>query len=563
MKVNKKSVQRLLLGGLLTISAVVGLAAGAYFFYFRNLTRLEIYARHHGEIQFIKKLSNVLFLPHLFTPEKLPRYDLIVKRQDLEFLNSNLPPGYVGALLSDEYRQSVPATFLTGRELFNVEVRYRGDTDVHWRDPQKSWRINFAADQPFDGNETLDFIIPVDRDYLLEALNFYRAKKLGLIVPETKFVNLFVNGQRYGVYWQVEHWGAEFLARNGVATSTNLYGSAEFADLEGLSGGGFSTISAWRKYASKPDGINDYSDLQRLLDVINLPSDEAFNEQIIDVIDLDNFYAWQISQYLAMSNHQSGINLRLYAEPGTGTFEFLPWDIMIGEPLPPYIEEKYNQLITRVLSNPALLHQRNRRLWQYVGDDATLADDLAYYDQLDIQTRGDFFKDSLKVESNLAYRKKVRTLRQQIADRVEALKNNLKYANATFSNFQKIDDTHASFDLTTSGFSAIKLAGVTINTECDSRWTITHRPNRNDVSDSVVSLNPCSDGAPLHEADNLNFLVYSVKMIDGDFLRPASSTEHFILTTNKTLSQKFLDDKLINFTVTNAVTGEAVEPTFN
>ncbi|OGY51289.1 MAG: hypothetical protein A3J59_02355 [Candidatus Buchananbacteria bacterium RIFCSPHIGHO2_02_FULL_56_16] len=559
MKVNKKSVQHLLLGGLLTIGVVIGLAAGSYFFYFRHLTRLEIYARHHGEIQFIKKLSNVLFVPQLFTPEKLPRYDLIVKRQDLEFLNSNLPAGYVGALLSDQNRQSVPATFLSGSEVRKVEVRYRGDTDIHWRDPQKSWRVNFPVEEPFDGSSAINLIIPVDRGYLLESLNFYRAKKLGLLVPEIKFVNLFVNGARHGVYWQVEQWGPEFLARNGIATSTNLYGSAEFADLEGLPSGGFSTASAWRKYASKADGIDDYSDLQRLLDVINLPSDEALNEQIGTVIDFDNFYAWQINQYLTMSDHQSGINLRLYPDPTTGKFRFLPWDIMMGDPLPPYVEANYNQLITRILSNRAFLHERNLRLWQYVGDEATLADDLAYYDQLDGQTRGDFYKDSLKVESNLAYRRKIRTLRQQIVDRVKALRDNLNYANATFSNFQKIDDTHASFDLTTSGFSAIKLVGITIDTECDSRWTIARQPN----GDDVVNLIPCSDETRLHNTDKLSFLVYSDKMVDGDFLRLASSTERFILTTNRTLSQQFLNDKQIKFTVINAVTGETVEPIFN
>ena len=205
------------------------------------------------------------------------------------------------------------------------------------------------------------------------------------------------------------------------------------------------------------------------------------------------------------------------------------------------------------------LHERNLRLWQYVGDEATLADDLAYYDQLDGQTRGDFYKDSLKVESNLAYRRKIRTLRQQIVDRVKALRDNLNYANATFSNFQKIDDTHASFDLTTSGFSAIKLVGITIDTECDSRWTIARQPN----GDDVVNLIPCSDETRLHNTDKLSFLVYSDKMVDGDFLRLASSTERFILTTNRTLSQQFLNDKQIKFTVINAVTGETVEPIFN
>src|SRR3989344_1524058 len=133
IKADKKIAQQLLLGGLITVGIFFTLGVGAYFFYFRNLSRIEIYARHHSEIQFIKKLSDVLFLPHLFTPERLPRYDLIIDLQDLQFLNSNLPTGYVGALLADQYRQSVPATFITGDQKFTVDVRYRGDTDIHWR----------------------------------------------------------------------------------------------------------------------------------------------------------------------------------------------------------------------------------------------------------------------------------------------------------------------------------------------------------------------------------------------------------------------------------------------
>jgi len=385
---------------------------------------------------------------------------------------------------------------------------------------------------------------------------------LGLIVPETKFINLFVNGARHGVYWQVEQWGPEFLARNNIATSTNLYGSAEFADLEGLSGGGFSTISAWRKYASKPDGIDDYRDLQRLLDVINLPSDEAFNEQIGTVIDFDNFYAWQINQYLTMSDHQSGINLRLYPDPTTGRFRFLPWDIMMGDLWPPYVEANYNQLITRILSNGAFLHERNLRLWQYIGDEATLADDLAYYDALDAQTRGDFFKDSLKTESHLAYREKVALIREQLIERVHALQANLQYATAQVTVALMQNDRQINATISTDGFSAVTLEQVRIQSDdgCANALQLLVDQNVNgtlDAADRLLGAFSC-DGDRYVATPNL--LLYSIKDIsDHQWLSPGRNQQSLLITARQGLPAA----DSATFVFRNAVTGAAVSPDVN
>ena len=406
-------------------------------------------------------------------------------------------------------------------------------------------------------------IIPVDRDYLLEELNFYRAKKLGLPTPATRFVNLFVNGTRHGVYWELEHWGVPFLEHNGVSTSTNLYGSAEFADITAVGTSGFNSVDAWRKYASPPDRVEDYSDLQQLLDVINLASDQEFYDRIGSALDMENFYAWQISQYLTTSDHQSGINLRLLFDPAVGKFKFIPWDIIIAPAPPLYFEANYNPLISRMLSNPVFLHERNQRLWRYISDPGTLADDLAHYDELAAQTRGDFYKDSLKVESNLAYRKKVADVRQQVIDRIELLKNNLHHATATVWLEAQPARRSVIATLRTDGFSAVSLKAVSITTgDCGNSWRMTEDKNHNRVIDATkrtVNLS-CSQGV---YSANLDFTVYSTKVIEPDFLKPGENTQTFIFSTAGSVSQQLIEDRQIHFDIKNAVTREAVEPTVN
>lgn len=534
-----------------------------YFGYYRRIDKVEFYRRHHAAIQFVNKLSNVLYLPKMFFSSKLERYDLIIKEENLEFLNKNLPETYNDKILTEEYQKEADAKFYyQGRE-YKAKVRYRGDMDAHWRDPQKSWLINFNNKNYFQGANKINLIIPVDRYYLLEELSNYRAKKLGLAVPDSKFVNLFVNGKREGVYWQIESFSKDILEKQNIPGDINLYGSLDFWDASGSQYFDFASIYSWKKYSqdSLSGSIDNYSDLKILLDTVNNPSDEYFYDNIWNIFDKDNFYSWVVQQYLAASTHQSGANLRLYFNTTAGKFYFIPWDVSTGSNPPALTEINYNAMLTRILKNPVFLHERNTALWKYVGDDKNLEDDLKHYDELDALTKNDFFKDTKKVASTYAYRKDIQKIRNEISEKFLYLRKNLEDANAFVTVAVDNKKAIATLNIGTTGFSALDLSKIEIiGKECGSGISLLKDSNYNgiyDNGDKPFALFICNNAVYTARPE---LIIYSAKSdFDLGFLRPKFNSSAVFIVSDRASDKEFFQDKTLIVNFINAVTGKSVD----
>ena len=534
------------------ILLLVILFGAFYFFYFRHIDRVEFYRKYHAEVQFVNKLVNIFYLPQTLFPSKLERYDIVVKQKDLDFLNKNLPPLYAGNVLTDQYKVPVVAKFINKGKEYEVKVRYRGLMDNHWRDPQKSWLVTFRKKTGnFEDKRQIHLIIASDRNYLLEELNYYRARKMGLAVPETKFIDLFVNGEGQGVYWLQEDWSNDFLARHNI--KGNLYSSIDINQ----NGEPIKNIFDRASYWEDASGTGNYANLESLLKVINNPSDDYFNKDIADILDLESFYQWQIVVYLTDSIHQAGgHNMRMYFDLNKGKFAFSPWDIAIGEAPPAFDEYNYNLLITRILKNPVFLEERNKRLWDYVGDDKNLADDLRYYDVLDKLTKNDFYKDFKRVDSDFAYRREVSSLRKQIEEKFLSLKNNLKNAKAEAE--VKAGQNSAALKIGTDGFSSVKVSEIDIQSDnCAGGFTLYQDADSNglyDNSDQKVGSFSCRNGLYAIKPD---FLIYAVKdASDGQFLKPGYNRVNLLIVPANPADMKlFIKDKF-NLKLQNSITGE-------
>ena len=540
----------LVISVLILLTAIVAV-------YDRQKDPLAFYNKHHALIQFVQKLSNILYFPYWFSASHLERYDLVIDQQDWDFLDSNLPSTYEGQTLTSQYRQEVRAKFVAGDKEYAVKVRYRGEMDNHWRDPQKSWLIDFGKEK-FYGAKEIHLIIPIDRAYLIEEFNYYRARKVGLVVPETKFVNFFVNGERQGVYWQIDGWVKDMLVKQNISEKTNLYGGID-SIIEILKNkvSYFDDIRYWRKYA---EANKSYSDLISLLEIVNNPLDSYFQENIGKILDLNNFYQWQINQFLVSSIHETDANLRLYFDSTIGKFKFIPWDIELGETPPPFTEIKYNRLVTRILENPIFLHERNKLLWVYVGNPQNLADDLEYYDELDNLTKNDFYKDNKKVESDPAYRQKIKEMRKTIIADFNHVKNNVENAAAQVT-VKMSKPKEMTMELASTGFSAVNLNKIKIKADnCDQKIKIFHDVNKNEIYDSAdkfLSFFSCQDN--IYQA-KLDFLVYAIKdSSDPNYLKLGRNAEKLILVAEQSFDQKILADKQIAFEISNAVTGGTIK----
>jgi spore coat protein CotH len=387
-------------------------------------------------ITYLVKLTDILFLPYYFKTHQLPVYNITIKPEDYAFLNQNLPNPSQGRFLFPEYKQYVPAKFIFNDQEYKVEVHYRGGDFDHWQNPKKSWRIKFKKSKIFQGQRTINLIIPEDRGMYIEELSNFRAKKLGLIVPDSQFAVLKVNGQTQGIYWQVEHWTQTFLEKNQLPIG-NLYGENDEVLYHLEDRPLFESVQYWDKHIQANNSkSDDYTEIAVLLDLLNNASDQDFYQKLPLIFDIDNLLTWQAHSVLMGSDHQdSSHNIRLYWHPDFGKFIIFPWDVagILHWPI------DYNPLVSRVLKNPDWLKKRNQILTDYVSNSDNLKQDLEYYDQLISLTKIAVFQDELKFFSDIGYLKQVKKTRQMLIDQFELVKNSL--------NNNSIPDETSAFDL--------------------------------------------------------------------------------------------------------------------
>ena len=355
----------------------------------------------------------------------LPVYDLVVSEQALDELDRYFRENEADPTRAKDFKNA--KFFADGRE-YDARGSYRGDEGIHFLYEKKSWRIKFPDENYFDGMKALNLIIPEDRLFLVEEFDSYRARKLGVPAPESRFAMLRLNGQPLGVYWVVEQWGPAMLEKLGLNPDANLYGEV------GFGGDIYDNLALWQKYAENPNqSPEDFSELRELFRLIHHPSDEYFWRHVPSLVDMDEFYRWQVLNALAASTHADTVhNARLYFDPTIGKFKFLPWDVYM-EPLREWMLPDqgidfidYNPLVQRILKNPAYLDARNRVLWECVKDDRELEDDLAFYDRLFKEVRVAFLQDTRKRYPNSFFFSETTRTRNIIKENVRELREMLK-----------------------------------------------------------------------------------------------------------------------------------------
>jgi len=371
---------------------------------------------YHSFSRFIYKMPNLLYLPKMFGRVDIPEYQLEINPEDLRKLEENIPPAVVNGVfvghseLNEEYQISVPAVFTYQNKKYKVKVSLRGDYENHWTDIKKSWQIEFDKENLFFGIETIKLILPYDRGYFSEYLNSYRAKKLGVILTEAQFVKFKINSQSYGVYYQFEDWSEGFLEKNRLPANSNFYVTDD--DVINLDDNfsAFNSPVFWRKKLSaRRYPYDNFSEMDFLLKLLQ---QENFSDVAPDIINLDSFYRWNILSILAGSQHQGGRgNSRLYFNNTSGKFEFVPWDLGIGEPVNDVVVD--NLLTSKILSDPQREFERNRLLWNYLAVGNNLQDDLQVYDQIYNQLKPAFYREFKKYHNNIRFDQEVARIREE------------------------------------------------------------------------------------------------------------------------------------------------------
>jgi spore coat protein CotH len=218
----------------------------------------------------------------------------------------------------------------------SIGFRLRGNTSRYSQ--KKSFKISFNTfiqGREFYGVDKLNLNGEHnDPSIVRSKLCFDHFKTIGMIASRANHVQVYINGQYYGLYISVEHIDDEFLKKNFSDDSGNLWKCLYPADLNYIG----SNPDLYKNLMSGNRPIyelntneeeGDFSELANLIDVINNTPDNSLAdsvESVIDVPDVLKYFALNIlfagwDDYWSLAN-----NYYLYHEPAKDIFHLIPYD---------------------------------------------------------------------------------------------------------------------------------------------------------------------------------------------------------------------------------------------
>lgn len=145
---------------------------------------------------------------------------------------------------------------------------------------------------------------------------------------KTQFVNLFINGEDYGLFTHVEAYREEFLVNRTWDKDDNLYNVDSFffsknANLAVDNFGNPIDEAAFNKVLEIKNG-KDHSALTRMLELLN--SDVDIDTVIAKHFSRENYLTWMALNLILSNKDTSYHNFFLYNPKGSEVFYFMPWD---------------------------------------------------------------------------------------------------------------------------------------------------------------------------------------------------------------------------------------------
>ncbi|MDX9723097.1 MAG: CotH kinase family protein [Myxococcota bacterium] len=257
--------------------------------------------------------------PSLFDQTKVSKVELELYDDGLaQILAEPLAETYHhGAIIYDGYR------------LDDVQIRVKGNSSLRTVVQMGSTRFSFKVDlnrtlpeQTLNGLKKLNFNNQFrDPSLMREFLAYRIAESLGLIVPRRSYVELWVNGELYGLYLAVEDLDKSFLAQHFVDNDGQLYKPEPPAGKLSWMGSDYAAYEASIGFESRDD---EHSALLTLLSALDA-ADLALLERSLDIDAALGYLAFNTLLVNLDSYLGPGHNYYLYEQDGR--FTILLWDL--------------------------------------------------------------------------------------------------------------------------------------------------------------------------------------------------------------------------------------------
>lgn len=250
----------------------------------------------------------------LFDPEKLPRFDITLS-DDAQASLGTAPTTYVKGTL--KYGDTT---------LQDVGIRIKGEASMRTLNSKTAFKIKldqFVAKQHLLGMHglTLNNMVQ-DPSFIAERLTYqvYRAAKLP--APRCNNALVYINGDFFGVYANVETEDKPFLRRWFTSDAGNLYedGQSDFTP---------GNEASFDLKTNKTK--NDRSDLTALITAIAAAKDDTYLADLDATLDTEQYLRYTaleaaVNQWDGYSYGYFGPNnFLIYHDPSSGKFRFIPW----------------------------------------------------------------------------------------------------------------------------------------------------------------------------------------------------------------------------------------------
>lgn len=249
----------------------------------------------------------------LFSIDRLPRFDLHIDQASWVALEA-------------EPKEWVPGTFeYDGVVHENIGIRLKGNHSFRTLDEKPAFKIKFNKYIPgarfleLEGL-TLNNMV-VDNSMLREWISYRVFRELGVPAPRVGYAQVWVNGELFGLYLDIEPYDDEFLERVYADPTGNLYESDKSADLN-------LPIENWDQ--DEGDDLTR-EDLLLFSQLALLDTNEVFYGGAGGV-DLPRFLAFMAGETIVghFDGHVGAHNFFIYHEPSQDRWSYQPWSLDQG-----------------------------------------------------------------------------------------------------------------------------------------------------------------------------------------------------------------------------------------
>jgi len=247
----------------------------------------------------------------------LPAINIYVQESALKKLDADLP--YSG-------RQYVKAKLLyPDGKVFEVKMKYRGDFSYHWAERKKSIRIKTKKERLYNGMREFNLIIPKTPHIITDHLAYSLAKKMGLLAPESRPVEVYINGRYLGVEILTEQIGEQFLRRNNRMPGDIYVGELVGEDIYPVVGTEvFLNPGFWSKAALNNHNPPEWNEAMKALSSAVYRGDA---NALSGLLDMDEWARFAAYITLTRTVHfDAEHNWRLFFDPAMGRFIPIVWD---------------------------------------------------------------------------------------------------------------------------------------------------------------------------------------------------------------------------------------------